>query len=263
MPGEDGSRRPSCSAPTRSAPLGDLWVLAEVAAKCPAAAPPTWCSRSAMTPKRNATSARGFGSMMTHLWVYEGSVDAAGKALDTHDGRPGVRRDGKMRNAKVREVIEFVTPDHPHVHLQRPGRRREVDANDAGPLLPQKVNPTAGAVRRGLFNSPSPGGSHEPRETCSAAPGRRSRINLASFAADPAKPDAKDAQPAAANAQPSQELPPAGRKPTMHGVHARRTPGKEHAQLAKTRRLAGKNRCGCTPAPSQSTASAPTPSPRS
>ena len=58
-------------------------------------------------------------------------------------------------------------------------------------------------------------------------------LNLVSFAAEPAKPDAKDAQPAAANAKADVKLPPGWTEADMQACMLAGTPGKEHEQLAK------------------------------
>jgi hypothetical protein len=49
-------------------------------------------------------------SMMTHLWVYEGTLDSAGKVLTLDTEGPGMAGDGKM--VKYKDVIEFKSDDH-------------------------------------------------------------------------------------------------------------------------------------------------------
>jgi hypothetical protein len=48
--------------------------------------------------------------MMHNLWVYEGDLDPAGKALTLESEGPSFAGDGKM--AKYRDVIEFQSQDH-------------------------------------------------------------------------------------------------------------------------------------------------------
>lgn len=50
------------------------------------------------------------GSMMTHLWVYEGQLDAAGKELILNSEGPGMCAEGKM--VKFRDVIAWKSEDH-------------------------------------------------------------------------------------------------------------------------------------------------------
>ncbi|MBC8114992.1 MAG: DUF1579 domain-containing protein, partial [Candidatus Saccharimonas sp.] len=49
-------------------------------------------------------------SMMTHLWPYNGSLDAAGKVLTLDSEGPSPAADGTM--AKYQDIIEFVSDDH-------------------------------------------------------------------------------------------------------------------------------------------------------
>jgi hypothetical protein len=51
------------------------------------------------------------GSMMTYLWVYEGSLDAAGKVL-TLDAEGPSFAPGAQGMAKYKDAIEFLTDDH-------------------------------------------------------------------------------------------------------------------------------------------------------
>lgn len=46
----------------------------------------------------------------THLWVYDGSLDAAEKVLALDAEGPSMAGDGKM--AQYRDVIEFKNDDH-------------------------------------------------------------------------------------------------------------------------------------------------------
>jgi hypothetical protein len=45
------------------------------------------------------------GSMMTHLWVYDGAPDAAGRVLTLHTEGPHMAAEGQM--AQYKDVIEF------------------------------------------------------------------------------------------------------------------------------------------------------------
>ena len=48
--------------------------------------------------------------MMTHLWLYEGSLDAAGRVLTLDAEGPSMTGDGKM--AKYQDIITFESDDH-------------------------------------------------------------------------------------------------------------------------------------------------------
>lgn len=49
-------------------------------------------------------------SMMTHLWPYEGTLDAAGKVLTLDSEGPSFTGDGKV--VKYQDVIELKSDDH-------------------------------------------------------------------------------------------------------------------------------------------------------
>jgi hypothetical protein len=50
------------------------------------------------------------GSMMTHLWVYEGELDAAGKVLTLAADGPSFT--DPTQTTKYQDKIEVVSPDH-------------------------------------------------------------------------------------------------------------------------------------------------------
>jgi hypothetical protein len=90
--------------------LGDLWVLAEGEGETPDGG----IDRSLMTLGYDAQKARyvgtWIGSMMTHLWVYDGALDAARRVLTLEAEGPSMAGDGTM--ATYRDVIELTDDDH-------------------------------------------------------------------------------------------------------------------------------------------------------
>jgi Protein of unknown function (DUF1579) len=50
------------------------------------------------------------GSMMTHLWVYNGTLDTAGRVLTLNAEGPYMAAEGKI--AQYKDVIEFKSDDH-------------------------------------------------------------------------------------------------------------------------------------------------------
>ena len=50
------------------------------------------------------------GSMMTHLWVYEGALDAAERVLTLETEGTDMSGEGKL--TKYRDAIEFKSEDH-------------------------------------------------------------------------------------------------------------------------------------------------------
>jgi hypothetical protein len=50
------------------------------------------------------------GSMMTHLWIYDGALDAAERVLALESDGPSMAGDGSM--ARYCDAIEFRSDDH-------------------------------------------------------------------------------------------------------------------------------------------------------
>ena len=50
------------------------------------------------------------GSMMTHLWIYDGALNAAERVLTLESDGPSMAGDGKM--ARYRDAIEQKSDDH-------------------------------------------------------------------------------------------------------------------------------------------------------
>jgi hypothetical protein len=69
--------------------LGGLWVVAESRGEMPSGGPATMLLTLGFDPRRGRFVGTWAGSMMTHLWMYDGALDAAGKVLtlDTDDHR--------------------------------------------------------------------------------------------------------------------------------------------------------------------------------
>ena len=90
--------------------LGGLWTIGEGEGEMPSGG----TCRSIMTLGYDPQTGRFVGtfiaSVMTHLWPYNGSLDAAGKVLTLDSEGPSFAGDGKM--AKYQDIIEFVSDDH-------------------------------------------------------------------------------------------------------------------------------------------------------
>lgn len=61
-------------------------------------------------PQKKRYVGTWIGSMMTHLWQYEGELDAAGKVLTLNAEGPSIAGEGKL--AQYRDVIAFESADH-------------------------------------------------------------------------------------------------------------------------------------------------------
>lgn len=88
-------------------PLGDLWVMGEGSTEMPGGE----MARSVITlgydPALGRVCGTWIGSMMTHLWVYDGAIDADTVVLETS----GPRFDGEGGIARYRDIISFAGDD--------------------------------------------------------------------------------------------------------------------------------------------------------
>ena len=75
------------------------------------------------------------GSMMTHLWVYDGELDEASGVLTLEAEGPAMAGDGTM--ARYRDTIEFRSNDHRVMtsSVLGPDGRAELEA--AGFIVPE------------------------------------------------------------------------------------------------------------------------------
>lgn len=90
--------------------LGELWVIGEGTGQMPDGSP----ARSVITlgydPQRQRFVGTWIGSMMTHMWIYDGGLDAAGRVLTLDSEGPHMTAEGKT--ARYQDVIEWVSDDH-------------------------------------------------------------------------------------------------------------------------------------------------------
>ena len=91
-------------------PLGDLWVLAEGEGRMPDGTPAKSLMTLGYDPTRRRYVGAWIGSMMTHLWVYDGALDASGRVLTLSANGPSMSGDGGM--AKYQDVITVESADH-------------------------------------------------------------------------------------------------------------------------------------------------------
>ena len=90
--------------------LGGLWILAEGQGEIPDVGAATWIMTLGYDPQKKRYVGTWIGSMMTHLWVYNGELDPDGRVLTLDAEGPNMSAEGKM--AKYRDVIEFKSDDH-------------------------------------------------------------------------------------------------------------------------------------------------------
>lgn len=91
--------------------LGEgLWILAEGHGEMPGGGPATSVMTLGYDPDKNRYVGTWIGSMMTHLWVYEGTLDASETELELATVGPSMTGDDKM--IKYKDVIQLVDDDN-------------------------------------------------------------------------------------------------------------------------------------------------------
>jgi uncharacterized protein YndB with AHSA1/START domain len=91
-------------------PLGELWVVAEGSSPMPGDEQAPTMMTLGYDPARDRFVGTWVGSMMTHLWVYEGHLSEDGTALALDCTGPDFRDPERTR--AYRDVIEFQGDDH-------------------------------------------------------------------------------------------------------------------------------------------------------
>ena len=99
--------------------IGGLWVVCEGRGEMPGGGIATTMMTLGYDPARQRFVGTFIGSMMTHLWVYDGGLDAAGTALTLDTEGPNFGVPGAL--AKYQDVIEWQGDDHRVLSSQTPG----------------------------------------------------------------------------------------------------------------------------------------------
>ena len=90
--------------------LGGLWILGEGQGDMPGGGCANMIITLGFDPRTSRFVGTWVGSMMTHLWVYDGTLDAAGRVLTLNAEGPSFVSEGKM--AKYQDVITMIADDH-------------------------------------------------------------------------------------------------------------------------------------------------------
>ncbi len=90
--------------------LQGLWILAEGQGEMPEGGVATMMLTLGYDTQKKRFVGTWIGSMMTHLWVYEGTLDPPGKVLTLNTEGPDMSAEGKM--VKYQDVIDLVSDDH-------------------------------------------------------------------------------------------------------------------------------------------------------
>ncbi len=88
--------------------LGGLWVIAEGQGEMCSGGTMTSIMTLGYDPQTQGYTGTWIGSMMTHLWVYAGEMDAAERVLTLNAQGPAMSGDGM---AQYKDVIEFKSDD--------------------------------------------------------------------------------------------------------------------------------------------------------
>ena len=90
--------------------LGGLWVIAEGEGEMPGGGTGTTRMTLGYDPQKRRYVGTWVGSMMTNMWIYEGSLDATGTVLTLDTEGPSFAGDGQT--SKYQDVIAFENDDH-------------------------------------------------------------------------------------------------------------------------------------------------------
>jgi hypothetical protein len=90
--------------------LGGLWTLGEGKGETPDGSPAISLMTLGYDPQKERFVGSFVASMMTHMWIYEGTLDASGKVLTLDTEGPVMSGDGGM--ARYQDIIAFIDDDH-------------------------------------------------------------------------------------------------------------------------------------------------------
>lgn len=91
-------------------PIGDLWIVATGQGDIPGGIPATTVLTLGYDPRTKRYIGTWVGSMMTHLWVYDGEMDDAQRVLTLNSEGPDMVTEGRM--AKYKDVVELRDDSH-------------------------------------------------------------------------------------------------------------------------------------------------------
>jgi hypothetical protein len=84
--------------------LGGVWILGEGQGEMPGGGMATMILTLGYDPQKQRFIGTWIGSMMTHMWIYNGTLDASGKVLTLDTEGPSMAGDGKM--SRYQDIIE-------------------------------------------------------------------------------------------------------------------------------------------------------------
>jgi hypothetical protein len=93
--------------------LGGVWMVCEGRSQMPDGSPALTVMTLGYDPAKKRVVGTFIGSMMTNMWVYDGSLEGNVLTLDTVG--PSYTPEGKLvegKSSKYKDVIEFKSDDH-------------------------------------------------------------------------------------------------------------------------------------------------------
>lgn len=99
--------------------LGGLWIVAEGVGEMPGGGEGTSIMTLGYDPEKGRYLGNWVGSMMTHMWIYDGRLDEAEKVLTLDTEGPDMS--GKGGTARYRDIVEIVDDDNRLLRAQVQG----------------------------------------------------------------------------------------------------------------------------------------------
>ena len=118
--------------------VGGLWMVGEGQGEMPGGGTATMIMTLGYDPQKQKYLGTWIGSMMTHMWHYDGEMDASGRILTLSAEGPSMAGDGTMAQVPGHHRDQEQGPSHVVVARARAGRHLE-PLHD-GALPAQKVN---------------------------------------------------------------------------------------------------------------------------
>jgi hypothetical protein len=107
---EPGKPAERCGGTESVRSLGSLWIVAEGQGEMPGGGAATMLMTIGFDPEKKRFVGTWVGSMMTHMFVYDGALDAAERVLALESDGPSMAGDGTM--ARYRDAISIESDDH-------------------------------------------------------------------------------------------------------------------------------------------------------
>jgi hypothetical protein len=110
LAGEWTSDADGATGTERVRSVGGLWIVAEGQGEMPGGGEMATVMTLGYDPQSRRYVGTFIGSMMTHLWLYGGTLDSAKKVLTLDTEGPSMAGDGRI--AKYKDAIQLESQDH-------------------------------------------------------------------------------------------------------------------------------------------------------